>query len=90
MAAPFMLLHGGGQGIFTISRGTVPLSVFGPKDYGYRLGLLGAPTRILQAFAPLAFGLIIDAIGVKVFLVTSALTIGAFCALMAVRVPNRP
>jgi hypothetical protein len=48
-AIPFTLLHGAGNGILTIARGTVPLAVFGPENYGYRLGILGAPSRIMQA-----------------------------------------
>lgn len=47
LAMPFTLLHGAGNGILTIARGTVPLAIFGPDNYGYRLGLLGAPARIL-------------------------------------------
>ena len=88
MSAPFMMLHGGGHGILTIARGTVPLAVFGARDYGYRLGLLGAPTRIAQAFSPLAFGLIIDGIGANVLLVTSAICAAASLALFAVRLPE--
>ncbi|HEX4891768.1 MAG TPA: MFS transporter, partial [Hyphomicrobiaceae bacterium] len=58
LAIPFTLLHGAGNGILTIARGTVPLAVFGSKNYGYRLGLIGAPARILQAGAPIAFGVL--------------------------------
>jgi hypothetical protein len=39
----FALLHGAGNGILTIARGTVPLALYGTQDYGYRLGILGAP-----------------------------------------------
>jgi MFS family permease len=41
----FAIFHGSGNGILTIARGTVPLAIFGPVNYGYRLGLLGAPSR---------------------------------------------
>ncbi len=85
MAAPFVLLHGGGHGILTVARGTVPLAVFGARDYGYRLGLLGAPTRVGQAFAPLVFSLIIDRIGSGALFVTSAICVAASVALFAVR-----
>ena len=87
MALPFMTLHGGGQGILTVARGTVPLAVFGPQDYGYRLGLLGAPTRIAQAFSPLVFAVIIDHLGAATLWVTSAICIAAALALLAVRMP---
>jgi hypothetical protein len=51
------MLHGAGNGILTIARGTLPLAIFGPENYAYRLGLIGAPSRIAQAVAPLAFSL---------------------------------
>ena len=44
-ASAFAILHGAGNGVLTIARGTVPLALFGPENYGYRLGLLGAPAR---------------------------------------------
>jgi hypothetical protein len=59
----FAVCHGTGNGILTIARGTLPLAIFGPQDYGYRLGILGAPARIAQAAAPLAFHVLIDDLG---------------------------
>jgi MFS family permease len=85
-AMPFTLLHGAGNGILTISRGTVPLAVFGPENYGYRLGLLGAPARILQAGAPIAFGLLIDRFGAQALLFSSLTCIAATIALLSVSV----
>lgn len=58
----FSLLHGAGNGILTIARGTLPLAIYGPVNYGYRLGILGAPARIGQAAAPLLFGVLIERI----------------------------
>jgi len=89
MAVPFMGLHGGGHGITTIARGTVPLAVFGPRDYGFRLGLLGAPTRITQAFAPLVFSLVLDHAGAASLYLTGAICIAASIALWCVKVPVR-
>jgi len=80
-AGAFAILFGMGNGILTIARGTLPLAIFGPKDYGYRLGLVGAPARMAQALAPLAFGLLIDLIGIKVLIVSSALSLSALAAL---------
>ena len=62
-AAAFAIFYGAGNGLLTIARGTVPLAVFGPHGYGERTGLLGAPARAAQAFAPLLFGLLLDAMG---------------------------
>ncbi len=84
-AGVFALFHGAGNGILTIARGTLPLAIFGPENYGYRLGLLGAPARMAQAAAPLAFGLLIDAIGSRVLIVSSALSLSALLALCLLR-----
>jgi hypothetical protein len=88
LTMPFALLHGAGNGILTIARGTVPLAVFGPANYGYRLGLLGAPARIAQAAAPLAFGALIDAWGAGALVVSSMLCLSALTTLLLVRPPH--
>ena len=62
-ASVFAIFHGAGNGILTIARGTLPLAIFGPENYGYRLGIIGAPARMAQAAAPLLFGLLIDSHG---------------------------
>ncbi|MEZ5774620.1 MAG: MFS transporter [Hyphomicrobiaceae bacterium] len=84
-AMPFTLLHGAGNGILTIARGTVPLAVFGPENYGYRLGLIGAPARILQAGAPIGFGILIEHFGAMSLVFSAALCMAATVALLAVR-----
>jgi MFS family permease len=86
-AAVFALLHGAGNGILTIARGTLPLAIFGPKDYGYRLGLIGAPSRLSQALAPVIFGLLVVPLGGYILLVTSGLSLAALGALFLLRVP---
>ncbi|MFT4117418.1 MFS transporter [Bradyrhizobium sp.] len=89
-ASAFALLHGSGNGILTIARGTLPLSIFGPKDFGYRLGIIGAPARMAQAMAPLVFGLLIDVMGARVLIVSSALSLAALAALFLIRPGPRP
>lgn len=88
IASAFAILHGLGNGIVTIARGTVPLALFGPQNYGYRLGIIGAPARILQAGAPLVFALLIDRYGAGVLVVSAALMVGALLALLLLRVPR--
>jgi hypothetical protein len=80
-ATAFAVLHGAGNGILTIARGTLPLAIFGPENYGYRLGVLGAPSRIAQALAPLVFGFLINPLGGYVLAVTSALSLSALVCL---------
>jgi predicted MFS family arabinose efflux permease len=88
-SVPFTILHGAGSGILTIARGTVPLTIFGAKNYGYRLGLLGVPTRVATAAAPLLFGMLIDEFGAGVLLFSSALSIAAFTGLCALPIKRR-
>jgi len=77
----FTVLHGAGSGILTIARGTVPLAMFGPENYGYRLGLLGAPSRVMMAAVPLLFGILIDLYGAGALIFSSGLSIAAFAGL---------
>ncbi|HEY3146999.1 MAG TPA: MFS transporter, partial [Dongiaceae bacterium] len=84
-ASVFAVFHGSGNGVLTIARGTLPLAIFGPENYGYRLGVIGAPARMAQAAAPLLFGLLIDAMGSRVLIVTSALSILALLTLFLLR-----
>ena len=84
-ASAFAIFHGAGNGILTIARGTLPLAIFGPQNYGYRLGIIGAPARMAQAAAPLAFGLLVDTMGSRVLIVSSALSLSALLALFLLR-----
>jgi MFS family permease len=88
-AALFAVLHGVGNGILTIARGTVPLAIFGPGHYGYRLGLIGAPSRVAQAAAPILFGWFADWWGAGALLVSSAMCLSALAALLLVRATDQ-
>jgi hypothetical protein len=86
----FTILHGGGNGLLTIARGTLPLALFGAAGYGLRTGLLSAPARILQGGAPLLFSLVLDRGGPGyALLLTGTLTSASFLALLFVRGPDR-
>jgi MFS family permease len=84
-SSAFAIFFGLGNGILTIARGTLPLAIFGPLNYGYRLGIIGAPARMAQAAAPLVFGLLIDTMGSRVLIVSSALSLSALVALSLLR-----
>src|SRR5262249_46083549 len=81
----FAIFHGAGNGVITIARGTLPLAIFGPPNYGYRLGPIRAPARMTQAAAPLLFGFLIDAMGSRVLIVSSVLSLIATAALLMLR-----
>ncbi len=81
MAAVFVLIHGAGNGMLTITRGTLPLALFGPVGYGRRQGIITAPARATQAFAPYFFGLLVDAYGTGSLVLTAGLGLAALAAL---------
>lgn len=81
----FAILHGAGNGIMTIAKGTLPLSLFGPAGYGQRLGWLNAPARISQAAAPLVFGAALTAWGVHAVWLTAGLGLLALTALLILK-----
>ena len=84
-AALFAVLHGAGNGILTIAKGTLPLVLFGAQGYGARQGWLMMPARVAQASAPFVFGLALDRWGRGALWLSGALGLVAFAALMAIR-----
>ncbi len=81
----FAGLHGAGNGILTIAKGTLPLALFGASGYGRRLGWLNAPARALQAAAPLIFGAALAAWGLEALWLTAGIGAFATLALFAIR-----
>jgi MFS family permease len=86
----FALLHGAGNGLLTIAKGTLPLVIFGPVGYGLRNGILAAPARAAQAASPLIFGLLIDWLGVGALAISAGMSIAALLALMGLRARTAP
>jgi len=88
--AVFTVLHGAGNGVLTIAKGTLPLMLFGVKDYGARQGLLMVPARFAQALPPYLFGLAIDRFGAGALWFSAALGLLGFAALMLLHSRNAP
>jgi len=85
-ASAFAVVHGAGNGMITIAKGTLPLALFGSSGYGARQGLLEAPSRATQALAPFAFGLVLEGGGAQAAISVSACaSVVAFGALMLLR-----
>ena len=82
----FALLHGAGNGMITIAKGTLPLALFGPRGYGHRSGLLSVPARVLQSAAPFLFGLLLDRVGIAAV----GLSAGALSRSLRLAVPAAP
>lgn len=84
-AAAFAVLHGAGNGILTIAKGTLPLVLFGPQAYGERQGLLMVPARIAQALSPWLFGICLAKWGSNALWLSAALGLAALGALLLLR-----
>ena len=80
-AAAFGVLHGAGNGILTIAKGTLPLVIFGSHGYGHRQGVLMVPARFAQAMSPWLFGLALDRWGAGALYVSGLVAVLAFAAL---------
>ncbi|MFZ0845643.1 MAG: MFS transporter, partial [Pseudolabrys sp.] len=74
-----ILVYGAGYGISWIGRGTLPLALFGPLRFPRLMGKLAFPSLIVQALAPSAGALLIEASGANV-------TIGVLTALALINV----
>src|SRR5262249_50696256 len=85
-AAIFAALRGAGNGLLTISRGTLPLALFGPAGYTLRTGIIVAPARVTAAAAPLLFGLLLNVMGTAALLVSGGLSLAALASLALLRV----
>jgi len=83
-----ILIYGAGHGISWIGRGTLPLALFGPERFPRLMGRLAFPSLIVQALAPSAGALAIEASGIPTTLglltalaVVNLILIGALWAI---------
>lgn len=60
VAAAFALMFGGANGLVTITRGAVPLALFGASGYGRLMGRLAGPFLLVQSAAPLVMAFVIE------------------------------
>lgn len=88
VAAPFALLHGLGNGILTIAKGSLPLVLFGSAGYGARQGWMMLPARLATAAAPVLFGVFLQWWGAAALWVCAGLGLAAFAALWWVQPPR--
>jgi MFS family permease len=74
-----LVFYGAGIGLESIARATVPLSIFGARDYAPVMGKLAMPSLIAQASAPSIGALLIQISGIDM-----ALTVVAAAAVVTV------
>jgi uncharacterized membrane protein len=69
----------------TIAKGTLPLTLIGPVNYGYWQGIISLPGRVLQAFAPIIFGYALETMGYQALWITTILGVMSFGVLLYLR-----
>jgi hypothetical protein len=84
----FALAYGASNGILTISRGAVPLALFGPQGYATRMGRLARPNLVAGALAPMLAAPLVEHLPAALtFALAACLASLALAALWAVRPP---
>ncbi len=78
-----LLLYGGGNGLYSIARGTLPLALFGPRRYAPLIGRIAMPNLIAQALAPSLGAAVLVQVGANGTLVFLAILAVANFALLA-------
>jgi MFS family permease len=87
-AAVFALMFGGANGLITITRGAVPLALFGAVGYGRLIGRLAAPFLLMQAAAPLVMAFVVERVSDPAALALAAMF--ALAALVCFFLIRRP
>jgi hypothetical protein len=80
-AVAFALMFGGANGLVTITRGAVPLALFGASGYGRLIGRLAGPFMLMQSAAPLVMAFVVERAGDPAALALAAgfTTVGLIC-----------
>jgi hypothetical protein len=87
-AALFAIMFGVSNGLITIARGTVPLSMFGAAGYGRLVGRLAAPWLAMQSAAPLVLAFVVERISDAAALgVTACFAAAALVSFLMIRAP---
>ncbi|MGE0862739.1 MAG: MFS transporter [Vicinamibacterales bacterium] len=90
-ALTFAFVYGAGNGLMTITRGTLPLAMFDHRTYGALVGRLLAPSFLVAATAPAVYAAVIDRWGEPAALGLSlAIALATLAAALAMQLPADP
>lgn len=88
-AAAFAILFGAANGLVTITRGAVPLALFGAAGYGRILGRIAKPFQAVQAIAPLVLAFVVErASDAAALTLAAACTFAGLICLAALKRPR--
>lgn len=86
LGAPAVAIgQGMGNGFLSVASGALPLKVFGAERYGMRQALILTPARYVQAAAPAAYALAMNASPGVALAVSSAICLGMFALSFSFR-----
>jgi MFS family permease len=89
LAAAFAVVYGISNGLVTIVKGALPLSLFGPDGYGSLMGRLASPQLIAESLAPFVSAVAIVSLGsrmsISILLALACLSLLAMIVLIATR-----
>jgi hypothetical protein len=82
-------MFGGANGLITITRGAVPLALFGASGYGRLMGRLAGPFLLVQSAAPLVMAFVVERTSDAMALALAALfATGAFVCFLVIKKPE--
>ena len=91
LAAAFALMFGAANGLITITRGALPLALFGADGYGRLIGRISGPWLVMQSAAPLVMAFVAERASDAVALAfAAAFAIAALACFAAIRRPALP
>lgn len=86
VAIAFAVTFGAANGLITITRGAVPLALFGAAGYGRVLGRIAKPFMVMQALAPLVLAFVVErASDAAALTLAAGFTLAALICLAAIR-----
>lgn len=89
VAIVFAILFGAANGLITITRGAVPLALFGAAGYGRILGRIAKPFQAMQAIAPLVLAFVVErASDTAALALSAAFTLVALLCLVVLKRPR--
>jgi hypothetical protein len=89
LAAAFALMFGAANGLVTITRGALPLALFGADSYGRRMGRISGFWLVMQSAAPLVMALVAErASDARALALAAGFAVVALACFAAIRRPR--
>jgi Major Facilitator Superfamily len=89
LAAAFALMFGAANGLVTITRGALPLALFGADGYGRRMGRISGFWLVMQSAAPLVMALVAErASDASALALAAGFAVVALACFAAIRRPR--